>query len=151
MLKTVDAPPNSPTFSAGVLRPARAPSSFAKPYFTASLLSWLAAHGITAALMTFVIPAHFIEEFKTGQLYDVTILFFAVPLMTIGLVLAGLIRGELKQLWKYEEEWRVKPVAAGDQAEDNVALQDGTPESQLASPVYTDEKDADAATAADKA
>lgn len=46
-------------------------------------------------------PAGILE----GSTYDLMVLTLAIPLMVVGLVCTAMVRGEMREMWRYAEKW----------------------------------------------
>ncbi|KZP26316.1 hypothetical protein FIBSPDRAFT_854958 [Athelia psychrophila] len=82
---------------------------FKRCYFSAVFIAWTFAHFATYVL----IDRGLLPSFGRAA-YTLYALLLSVPLMVTALVAMALFRGEAKKMWKYEEVWAVKPVAAED-------------------------------------
>jgi len=90
----------------GVRVPSRLSTNFGKPYFYSAISAWIISNLLLIVLSSEYITLGGYESF--GYCLG----WMCLPLMFIGVFFAGLARGELKLLWKYTENWVVKPQAA---------------------------------------
>lgn len=131
-LETVDAPTSRCSRAAGLTRgvivPSFAPRGHRKPYFATALLAWLGSQAVITALFHFTTISQAALE---TRMFDILGLSLSIPVMVLSLVLTAVLRGEMKSLWRHQEEWAPKRSVEGA-----VALgEDDEEEAQVGSPV----------------
>ncbi|KZP25939.1 hypothetical protein FIBSPDRAFT_362011 [Athelia psychrophila] len=80
---------------------------FKRHYFSATVLAWLLANAVVYALNT----AGALPDMVHID-YALYVLVMSIPFIITALFTVAWARGEVKQMWKYEEVWTVKPAAA---------------------------------------
>lgn len=79
------------------------PPRMSKWYFNAALSGWVGGYVALAAAVA--------GEFLTcsWELSGITALYFSAPLMGIFVFTTALLRGELRKIWTYKEDWSAAP------------------------------------------
>ncbi|THG99916.1 hypothetical protein EW145_g7171 [Phellinidium pouzarii] len=72
---------------------------FAKPYFHAALGGWLSAHALLAVLYS---TDHFTY---VPELMGMYLVYVSLPLIVLAVLVTAMVRGELRRVFAYKEEW----------------------------------------------
>lgn len=96
----------------GVFFRGRISSQFSKPYYMASIVPWCFVHIVLLTVAGFV-PASYAVCFGYYQ-FGLLGMAIAMPLMLISVLGLAAARGELKQLWMYQENWSIAPNRSGN-------------------------------------
>lgn len=79
---------------------------FKRYYFSSAILAWLLANSLIYGLITTeVLPE------MARVVYAFCVLVISIPFIVTALFTVAWARGEVKQMWKYEEVWTVRPTA----------------------------------------
>ncbi|THG99917.1 hypothetical protein EW145_g7170 [Phellinidium pouzarii] len=104
--------------------------SFSKPYFHAALGGWFSAYVLLAVLCS---TDHFTYVPEIMGMY---LVYMSFPLIAIAVLVTAMVRGELRRVFAYKEDWLRKPVA--NSAVSVVGVGKGL---KVKDPLYAKEKD----------
>ncbi len=89
----------------GVMIPKHLSNKFFKPYYLTALTTWCFVN----LLFLYLVATNFIsfDEPSQDKAYGLFAAIMATPVMLLAIIGLAAIRGELKKMWTYKEEWGV--------------------------------------------